>query len=59
MLPPRVSCSQLQPGGTVELWKDLALATVSEAGHSAPYYKPVKVVQLVRAFVNGRIGAVP
>lgn len=34
------------------LGNQVTLATVLDAGHAAPYFKPVKVQQLARSFVT-------
>lgn len=50
---------RVQPAGTLEMYANLTLATVLEAGHHAPYFKPLKMLQLARAFVNNRLAVVP
>ena len=36
-------------------YEGLALVTVHDAGHEAPYYKPTQALQMMRAFLEGRL----
>lgn len=57
-LSPR-SPAALQPGGFMQVYAGptngtggLTFATILEAGQNAAYFKPIKTLQLVRAFTN-------
>lgn len=53
--PPPSRPLLVQTSGMLEQYRgnQVTLATVLGAGHSAPYFKPVKVQQLARSFVTG------
>lgn len=48
-----------QPAGFLDYYKGLTFASVQGAGHNAGYDKPIKVLQLMRAFANNRLKTNP